>query len=112
MSLKLTIDAPWTNGPKEYVGPLAFIAQTREQLLYYKKQQIERHGKATTHLLNDIEGYEVILKSNSTSNADVFMQIKQNFRGKRKPFKDNLAVIDHMRKHDFWDNDGDSPNEK
>ena len=94
--LEVEIDAPWTNGPKTYVGMLAFLGQAREQLLYFQKQ------KDTEHIRRDIEGYEMILKSESEQNANRFIELKQNAVRVGNRFKDNLAVIEEMKRDGSW----------
>lgn len=94
--LKIEIDAPWTNGPQEYVGMLAFLGQAREQLLFFQKE------KNTEHIRNDIEGYELILKSGQEANANRFLELKQNALRVGNRFENNLAVIDIMKKDGSW----------
>jgi len=99
MEISGTVEAPW--GKFEFDGPLGFLQQTKAQLQFYLKTG---HRSDTTHLKRDIEGYDMILKSKSQNNAHQFLKIKtEGLMGERSRFKDNIAVVEYLKKEGLWD---------
>ena len=96
--MKIEVEAPWTNGEvKKYDGILGMFYQYKEQLLYYQKQN------DTEHIRLDIAGYDMILESNSESNAREFLRIKTDAKLSGTAFKNNLAVIGELKKLGLWE---------
>lgn len=98
--MKMDVIAPWTNGEeKTYEGMLGFIQQTKEQLLFYKKQ-----GNNSEHINKDIEGYDAILNSGKEENVDSFMELKTAIKiGKSDlKLKNNMEIVEHLKKIGKW----------
>ena len=94
--MKVTIQAPWTKEPQSFEGMLGLIAHAKGQLLFFQKK------KDTEHIRRDIRGYDFILESDNELNARNFLEIKAKFRSTDKRFKDNLAVIAHLKIKGLW----------
>lgn len=94
--MSIEINAPWTEGAITFKGCLGFIQQTKAQLLFYQKQN------DTEHIRKDIEGYDLILESNSEENAENFLEVKMEHRFAGKKFANNLEVIEHLKKEGKW----------
>jgi len=77
--------------------PSDVIAYGLMQLEYMQKK------KNTDYIRRDIEGYKTILSSGDKNrNAKRFLNTKQSeFRAGRK-FRDNLEVIEHMKRNRTW----------
>lgn len=97
--MKVTVEAPWTNGEEEFKGMLGFIQQTKQQLLFYKSQ-----GNNSDHINKDINGYDELLKSKSEDNVRKFMEIKQDIRCGRSSLNltNNMEIVEHIKKIGEW----------
>ena len=95
--MKVTIDAPWTEGKEELDGMLGFIQQSKQQLLYFQKR------KDTMHIQRDIRAYDLILESKSEKNATQFLDTKHKGLRTGKRYADNMAVIGYMKSNNLWE---------
>jgi hypothetical protein len=96
---KVRIDTPWgtTLSPTDKL-PIATITMCLTQLVEFKKA-----GKGAAHIDKDIEGYHKLLESKSVKNCRTFMEVKNDAIRKRNRFSDNLAIIQHMKEKELWD---------
>jgi len=76
------------------------VFQSLKQLKSY-----QANGNHTEYLKRDIKGYQILLDSeNHIANCFAFIRMKQNAIRAGCKFKDNLAVIDMLKKNGEWKN--------
>ena len=98
-------ESPYGDKGAVYEGMLGMMQHFRLQLMSFRNQN---KTPAERELLEgDIAGYEEIIKSGSEANAQAFMEAKRGARfeqgGFRELFKDNLAVVEHLKKTGKWE---------
>jgi len=89
--LEFKISAPW--GEFECHTMLSFIQQCIVQLKSFN---------STDHRQLDIEGYEQVLATGNEDLAKLFLKTKDDARRSHTYFKNNLAVVDFLKKEGKW----------
>lgn len=79
-----------------------YLSLMKNTLLPQLKVYELSNKSVSTYLENDIKGYELIIKSGVEDNAKNFIKIKDKRRINGDRLKDNLAVIDYMKKNNIW----------
>lgn len=98
--LSINISSPW--GEYDFKGSafgLPFIRQCVDQLEFILAGASE---DKIAGIKNDIEGYKQVLATENEELAVRFIAIKDEARKQRQRFKDNLAVIDHLKSINQW----------
>lgn len=102
--MKIEIEeSPYGDKGATYEGMLGMINHFVLQLKYFRDQLKTPEERA--YLEADIEGYEMILKSNSEKNANTFMKLKHQDRLNKKGriYPNNTALVNHMKATGAWE---------
>lgn len=94
-------ESPYGDSGVTYSGALAIFNHFILQLKSFRS--LKKTKEESDYLESDIRGYELILESKSEANAEKFLELKTKSRlGQLPRFKDNLAVIEHMKETGVW----------
>ena len=91
---------PWGTY-EEVKDHLAMVKIVKEQLEWMRDHP-EMFQPDPTNLAVDIRGYEEVLATNSNEVARAFFETKWEARRKGHAFKDNAAVIEHLKNTGVW----------
>ena len=101
--VKITLEeSPYGDKGKTYDGMLGMINHWILQLQHFRQQPAQTSAGIEA-IDADIAGYQEVLDSGKEENAQTFLKIKEKgYRGLMKPFKDNKAIVQHMKESGLW----------
>jgi hypothetical protein len=96
--LEISIDAPWGHYDLNSDGDffLGCIRQFISQLEFIKQHS------PSEGVNRDLEGYQMVLDTDQEEVAKLFCKLKDTSRREKKPFEDNLAIVDTIKTMGKW----------
>lgn len=92
-----TAKAEWGDG--DLSTQRGLLAHVIKQLEYFLRTGGSPNPEYTRR---DLQGYKEVWDTGSETLADLFFKTKDDARKKGIPFKDNLAVIAHIKMRGLW----------
>jgi len=97
--MTVNFSGPWGEYTMDEKAPYAGLIKYGLIQLKY----LQKHQKDTEYIRNDISGYEQLLATkNVEESCRIFTITKQDANSTGKRFKDNLAVVEHLKKNGLW----------